>query len=129
MTLHVGALFTQDAGGRMLRINEPDGRGGLAPRFFLGQTLNGLVIRYRADVGADCQRELQEASERIPHGADRLEMPLNPDLFCAILERDAPVRAVERGPAFVCPQQSERGPHATFIMQANAECLLPLFPD
>lgn len=129
MTLHVATLFTQDAGGRMLRINEPDDRGGVAPRFFLGQTLTGLVLRFRADVGADRQRELQEASERILHRGDRLEVPLNPDLFCSILERDAPVTAVERGPAFVCPQQSERSPRATFITQANAECLLPSFPD
>lgn len=112
----------------MLRINEPDGRGGLAPRFSVGQMRTGLVLRYRADVGADRQHELQEASQRIPHGADRLEKPLNPDVFRLILERDAPVAAVERGPAFVCPQQSERRHQATFITEANAECLLPLLP-
>ena len=72
MTLHIAALFTHDSEGRMLRINEPDGRGGIAPRFLLGQTRKGSILRFRADVDADRQRELQEESARMPRGGDRL---------------------------------------------------------
>ncbi|HEY9426512.1 MAG TPA: GNAT family N-acetyltransferase [Gemmatimonadaceae bacterium] len=128
MTLHIAALFTHDSEGRMLRINEPDGRGGIAPRFLLGQTRKGSILRFRADVDADRQRELQEESARMPRGGDPLVTPLSSEHFCSILERDAPITALARGPAFVCPEMRAHGPEATFITPANAEYLRPLFP-
>jgi len=39
MRMHIDALFTHDARGRMLRVNEPMGK--TAPRFFLGRTTQG----------------------------------------------------------------------------------------
>ena len=105
MQLHIEALFTQDPQGRMLRINEPAG-GGPAPRFFLGRTPTGHLLRFRADVDQCRQRELEDAAMQLgaeSAGSDPLRTPLDPSLFRAILEREAPVTVIERGPAFVCP--------------------------
>jgi hypothetical protein len=52
MRLHVEALFTHDANGQLLRGNEPS--GAEAPRFFLGRTADGPLIRFRHDVDETC---------------------------------------------------------------------------
>lgn len=39
--LQMDALFTRDASGRLVTINEPN--GGPAPRFFLGRTRGGIA--------------------------------------------------------------------------------------
>jgi hypothetical protein len=132
MDLHVAALFTHDSASRLLRINEPNGRGGLAPRFFIGRTLDDAILRVRADVDEHRHFELRNAAGRLTLGADALTTPLESGPFSSILEADAPVAAVERGPAFLCPPDlapSPTLPAATVVTMANAECLRPLLPE
>jgi hypothetical protein len=47
MRLHVEALFTCDAAGRFIAVNEP--AGAVAPRFFLGRTA-ARSAQYAVDV-------------------------------------------------------------------------------
>ena len=48
MELHVEALYTHAASGRILRVREHD--GAPAPRFHLGRAIDGSTVRrYRAD--------------------------------------------------------------------------------
>lgn len=132
MELHVAALFTHDSAGRLLRINEPHGRGEIAPRLFLGQTPDGSVLRVRADVDERRRFELENAAARLTVGVDALTTRLESGAFCSILEADAPIAAVERGPAFLCPTglaPNPALPGATVITMANAECLGPLLPQ
>ena len=95
MRLHVEALFTHDANNRLLRGNEPS--GAEAPRFFLGRTADGPVIRFRHDLDDDTRHELEAAA---------LESEANVARFEEILARSAPVRNTWLGPAFSFPESS-----------------------
>src|SRR4051812_36180112 len=94
MRLHVDALFTHDARGDMLRVNEPN--GAVAPRFFLGQTTEGLLLRFRGDVGEKMRRELADAAA--------LEVlndwPATPETYREILSSTAQVERIWSGPVF-----------------------------
>jgi len=96
MRLHVEALFTHDANNRLLRGNEPS--GAEAPRFFLGRTADGPVIRFRHDVDDETRHALEAAA---------LESEANVARFEEILARSAPVRNTWLGPAFSFPESSE----------------------
>jgi len=51
MTRHVEAAFTHDRNSRLLTINEPWDGTVPAPRFFLGRTIDGKIVkRYRRDM-------------------------------------------------------------------------------
>ena len=99
MRLHVEALFTHDALGQLLRGNEPSGAD--APRFFLGRTADGSVIRFRHDVDDNMRRELEAAANH--DTATALDSPANASRYEGILARAAPVRNTWAGPAFSFP--------------------------
>ena len=48
LRIQIETLFTKDARGRLVRLNEPNGKP--APRFFLGTTIDGNEWRVRHDV-------------------------------------------------------------------------------
>jgi hypothetical protein len=113
MTLHVEALFTHDAAGRLLRVNEPD--GAEAPRFFLGLTADGAVRRFRHDVGPEIRRALTAA------GDDALVAR-----YSEILSRAAPVVHTAAGPAFAFPDALPApDPDVVRVTAANVELLQP----
>ena len=116
MVMHIDALFTHDASGRMVRVNEPNGKP--APRFFVGRTAEGNVWRFRHDLGADVVRELEAAcrSERGDGAASVYE---------EILGRDAPVERVEAGPAYAFPAVLDAAPEAVVVTRDNADILQP----
>jgi hypothetical protein len=58
MKLRLGALYTSDQEGRLLQVNEPNGRQ--APRFYLGRTSVGHVCRFRADLDTGLVETLTE---------------------------------------------------------------------
>src|SRR5262245_29370359 len=98
MRLHVDALFTHDARGDLLRVNEA--HGAPAPRFFLGQTPAGIVLRYRGDVGEEVRQELAEAASlEIVN-----DLPTTPATYEEILGSTAPVEKTWAGPAFSFPE-------------------------
>jgi GNAT superfamily N-acetyltransferase len=106
MTLHVEALYTHDTAGRIVRVNEHD--GAVAPRFFLGQTHDGLVRRYRDDVDDATQRALEAASGPDALAGSAVDAEANAAAhlarYAAILARSGPVRHTEAGPAFAFPR-------------------------
>src|SRR5687767_9897709 len=89
MALHVEALFTHDEAGRLVCVNEPD--GAPAPRFFIGTTLEGPVLRLRYDVPDDIRRELEAAVQDDLH-KHALDAPISPSRYEAILARSTPVQ-------------------------------------
>jgi len=119
---HVEALFTLDAAGRMLRVNESG--GGMAPRFFIGRTREGSDYWYRNDLAADTVRRLQAVCEK-GTGRIRIDGSIDPAPFWAVLESSAPVRGTWSGPAFRFPDRLSDSPEAVRISRANVGFLRP----
>ena len=124
MRLHIEALFTHDANGDMVRVNEP--RGAAAPRFFLGRTAEGVVIRFRHDVGRAIRREIEAACEKQLAQPRPLDMPTDPLPYQQILDRVAPVEKTWLGSAFCIPRTVRPTARTVAITSANAELLRPL---
>ena len=121
MRLHVEALYTRDADGRLERVNEPN--GAPAPRFFLGRTADGVVRGFRRDVDDATRRELEAASDDEMRGGLDAAAPIDPVPYEAILARSAPVTRTETGPAFVFPRELAPAGDAVRVTEANAEIL------
>ena len=124
MRLHVEALFTHDAEGQLVRVNEPD--GAPAPRFFLGRTVDGAVWRFRHDVDHDLRRELEAAAEDDVLQEHALDSPTGPSRYEDILARFAPVQRTWVGPAFCFPQELPTTIGTILVTEGNARLLHPL---
>ena len=122
MRLHVGALFTHNAAGRMLRVNTPDGAD--AARFFLGRTIDGSVIHFRHDVDNETQIALEAAANDDPVRA--LDSPADSSRYEAILSRTAPIADTWVGPAFCFPNDLSEPGDTIRVTDANAHVLRPL---
>jgi GNAT superfamily N-acetyltransferase len=127
MRLHVEALFTHDAKGRLLRGNEPS--RAEAPRFFLGRTADGPLIRFRHDVDEDMRRELEAAANADAMNAAPLDSPANASSYEEILARSAPVRNTSLGPAFSFPVESSASTDAVLVTDDNVEVLDAFLKD
>lgn len=136
MEMHVDALFTHDAAGRLLQVREPN--GAPAPRFFLGRAADGSVVRrYRFDLDDALRRELDAAAAReasSPPATDAEERAAS-DLarYAEILGRFAPVRSMETGPAFCFPDAlpapyADRDEAVAIVTEANSALLERLLP-
>ena len=121
MRLHVDALFTSDATGDLLQVNEQN--GAAAPRFFLGRTAHGLVRRFRHDIDAAVRAELEAAAR---YDLDRqlaFDAPIDPSRYAEILGRTDPVRSVWAGPAFSFPENLPTPAGTMTVTDANAAML------
>jgi hypothetical protein len=121
MLLHVETLFTHDAAGDLVRVNEPD--GAPAPRFFLGRTADGAVRHFRHDVDRDLRRELDAASEDDAPRDRVVDSPIDPARYEEILARRAPVQKTWVGPAFCIPQELPTAAGTVHVTEANATLL------
>lgn len=121
---HVEALFTQDAVGRLVKVNEPGGKA--APRFFLGRTGDGIACWFRHDLPDEAVESLEAACAAVPDTVDVEPPGVTVAPFEAILRHTAPVERVWSGPAFAFPDLRRPGPLATLITKANADLLRPL---
>ena len=83
MRLHIEALYTHDAEGDLVRVNEPN--GAPAPRFFLGRTVDGVVRRFRHDVGSELRGQLEAASQDDALREGALDSPPDPSRYEGIL--------------------------------------------
>jgi RimJ/RimL family protein N-acetyltransferase len=127
MRLHVEAEFTHDSAGDLVSTNEP--AATVAPRFFLGHTALGLVVRFRRDVSAARRRELEHAltlAESAPTPS-QLDRPLDPTPFEPILSQDAPIQHTSVGLAFRFPQSLPPADGTRILLDAaDAAMLHPL---
>jgi len=131
MRLHIEALFTHDASGDMVRVNEPD--GGPAPRFFLGRTAEGVVLRFRHDVEPAIRRAIEAACEKQLAQQRPLDMPPDPLPYQQVLDRAGPVEKTWLGSAFCIPRTVQPTEPTVVVTTANAEVLRsllePWLPD
>jgi hypothetical protein len=122
LELQVDALFTRDAAGRIVAINEPN--GGPAPRFFLGRTRAGNLWRVRHDLPEGTARRLHALAAAEPVGDDLRAEPHNMGEFLEALRADQEVRSVWSGPAYRFPDTLPAlAAHVTRITRANLQLL------
>jgi RimJ/RimL family protein N-acetyltransferase len=119
MVMHVAALFTLDAAGRMLRGNEPSGKA--APRFFLGRTLEGNVWRFRHDQGDDVVQAIEALCRAEIATEELLRPPYGATQYRDVLERFAPVERVWTGPAYRFPPVLEQPTDMTDVVVVTRE--------
>jgi len=127
MQMHVEALYTHDDRGRIVRVNEFNGKP--APRFFIGRTSMGNVVRIRQDVDDALARELASIAEAERWSDALLEPPYGSTPYEAVLAAVAPIAHVESGPAFRVAQDLVRKPNAIRITLENRDLLKPLHPS
>ena len=125
MRMHVEALFTHDAQGRICRVNEPG--GGKAPRFFFGRTAEGNVWRFRHDLGVELIRELELACRAEAVAEKASAEQVRSRLYEALLAQDAPVKSVWAGPTYRFPRPGKvpDTPGTVLVTESNADVLLP----
>jgi len=128
MRLHVDALFTHDARGRMLRVNEFGGRT-IAPRVFLGRTRKGHVLRVRADVPDDVAEELRGIARGEPIGDDLPQRPHCGARLRATLARLEAARQVWVGPAYCIDVAALPPVVGTVRVESDGSPLTAMFPE
>jgi RimJ/RimL family protein N-acetyltransferase len=123
MEMHVRALFTHDERSRLLRVNEPGGSEARAPRLFLGLTRDGAVWRFSPDITGALAQELESLCADETACAEPCVAPRHAEEYVRLLERHAPVRASEAGPAYHFDELTEPSRPTVSITEANAELL------
>lgn len=124
MNIHVHALFTHDAGSRLLFVNEPDSAVIPAPRLFLGRTRAGNIWRFRADLSEKLCEELDALCEdEPPVGVEFNEPPRHFETFVRLLEKYAPVQETSSGPAYQFTEYEMPSKPFVFVTENNAEVL------
>jgi RimJ/RimL family protein N-acetyltransferase len=127
MKLHIDALYTHDARGRLVSVNEPGDKP--APRVFLGRTSAGHLLRMRADVPDALVDELAALVEAEPHHAPLAQRPHCGDAIEALLSSRAPIERVWTGPAYCIDADALPKPRNTVRVTAEDTQLLRTFPD
>jgi RimJ/RimL family protein N-acetyltransferase len=130
MQLAADVLFTHNARGRIVCVNEPD--GAVAPRFYLGRTKDGNIWRMRHDLPEAVveQMEVLARDEPIPHSlSDLRKPPVKLEAFKQALEAHAPVREISSGPEYCFPNEiaTPPGTEAVRMTHADTDVLRPHF--
>lgn len=125
MRMHIDALYTHDAAGDLVCVNEAAGGGAPAPRFYLGATADGCVQRFRHDVTERLRSELVAASTE---ALSDLGVPPSAARYESIVGRYAPVNKTWSGPAFTFPNRLAETRDATFIDSSTAPLLESMLP-
>jgi RimJ/RimL family protein N-acetyltransferase len=125
MRNHIEALFTHDADGRVVRVNEAGGKP--APRFFLGRTSQGNEWRFRHDVDPDLVRRLEAACMGETESDELLRPPYGATIYEDLLAQAAPIERVWAGPAYWCPPNTPSTADSVLVTRANIDVLQPYF--
>lgn len=101
MNIHVRALYTHNAEGRILFVNEPDNNTIPAARLFLGRTRDGNVWRFRSDLPDDlCARLNALCAEEPPLTDEFQKPPIHLESYISLLERHGTRPAMSNGLAY-----------------------------
>ena len=121
LRIQIETLFTHDAAGRMLCVNEPN--GAPAPRFFLGRSTEGSEYRFRYDVDPATVDELVSLSASEPAGDAFLTAPFGSTPYEAVLSRSAPVERTWVGPAYRFPDTLSTDANVVVVTEKNESIL------
>lgn len=124
MRLHVEALYTRDAAGRLLSVN--DAGAAPAPRFLFGRTPNGNLWWFRHDVDAPTAEDLARLCDSQPMGLDVVSL----EPFVERLSRVAAVQKIWTGPAYHFPRDlHSEDVGVVRVTASNATVLSPFLDD
>ena len=123
MEIHVEVLFTQDENRCLQCINEPDGDGKPAPRFFFGYTNEGSICRFRHDLPDNVVAQLKEVAAAEPMPINSQKISSVHRQFNEILQSHAPIERVWVGPAYRFPEHIAPPTNVVRLSRANAELL------
>lgn len=121
LEFQVEALFTHDAKGRLVAVNEPG--GGPAPRFFFGRTRKGNLWRVRYDVPESIALRLGDLADNESVVNDLAAMPERLDAMLAALGEDGAASVGHSGPAYRFPDDVPSPPGVTRITRSNRHLL------
>jgi RimJ/RimL family protein N-acetyltransferase len=121
MRMHIEALFTHDDRSRIDAVNELG--GGVAPRFFLGRTLEGNLRRFRSDTPDELTIELAECCDSESETYELSRMPAHREEFIRLLASHAPIERIWTGPAFWFSKDVAPSVKPVEISEANADLL------
>ena len=127
MHRHIAALFTSDASGRLVAVN--DRGAAMAPRVFVGRVRDAVVVRTRADVDARDALALSKLAQTLDTSSEEALGPIDDSEFRAILERTASVTRSWSGPAFSIPAGIALGLNAHRIDSQSMSVLESYFSD
>ncbi len=124
MAIQVRALFTSDAESRLLLVNEPGNLVTPAPRFFLGRTPAGNVMRFRADLPEELVQELKAlCTDEPPLQTEFDAPPRHVERYVQLLEAYTPVESVSAGPAYYFSENTLPSRQPVVITESNREVL------
>ncbi|MDE0684344.1 MAG: GNAT family N-acetyltransferase [Candidatus Poribacteria bacterium] len=129
MEIHVEVLFTQDENRCLQRINEPDGDGKPAPRFFFGYTNEGSICRFRHDLPDNVVAQLKEVVAAEPMPVNSEKIPSVHGQFKKILQRHAPIERVWFGPAYRFPEHIVPPTNVVLLSPPNIDLLKGNFTE
>ena len=127
MRMHIQALYTHDDRSRVVAVNEPG--GSVAPRFFLGRTLQGNLWRFRVDTTDELTAGLAECCGREPETNELPRMPVHQEEYIRLLASHAPIERIWSGPAFWFSKDIAPGVLPVEISETNADLLRGGFED
>ena len=120
LDLHERSLFTRDAAGRLLLVNEPNATRR-APRFYLGRSPGGSVWRFRDDLSHALVHELDTLCRDEANDGIGGREPRHRDAFLrALSATDAQAWS---GPAYSFPSVVSPPASVVRIDRSNAELL------
>jgi hypothetical protein len=123
MELQVNTLFQCDGYDRLMSVNEPGNKQ--APRFFLGRTPAGNLLRLRHDLPRDLAKELETLAAREPLPYDLKDPPREQFPIMHALRRHGAVVEDYRGPAYVFAKPIPRVGGVVLVEPQHANRLHP----
>ncbi|NUU63617.1 GNAT family N-acetyltransferase [Paenibacillus agri] len=120
MSIQADVLYLHNQAGRMTTINEPMNQP--APRFFLGQTIAGRIVRFRSDVPDHLVHDILQL---IDQGDSTVQLAK----VIRALEKDKEIRSLWLGPAFTFQETEKEHTTATLVTEHNKYCLEPGYPS
>ena len=122
--IHVRALYTHDADGRILFVNEPDNKTIPAARLFLGRTREGNVWRFRADLPDELCEQLNEFCADEPPFSEELKMPpRHLKSYLRLLKLHAPEQNPSNGLAYQFTKSATPSTSAITVTTENSTIL------
>jgi len=123
----IEALYRCDRRGRLLSVNEPNGR--VAPRFHLMRTADIVVCRFREDLADDLVRRLEDLCAREPKGQPPERLPARYGQYLDLLSSHAAVDRIWAGPAYMSTRDVPPAASPVAIGGDNAHLLRGGFED
>ena len=124
--MHIASLYELDAGGRIVRIREPE--AGPPPRLALVRTTEGHTALVGRNVPAATASLLLALAGREPPLGDPQAPPAHAEAYAEALSEQAPLDRARAGPAFVLPSGLAVPDAVTRVSRENAALLERHFP-